>query len=329
MTPAAPRATTPAIWAALVTVYLVWGSTYLAIRVVVESGIPPIFGMGVRFLLAAVILLGYLAIKDGVRSLRVTRRELRGATVMGIMLLVGGNGVVAIAEQTVPSGLTALIIGAVPLWFVLLRVTGGERPRGMTWLGVLVGFGGIAAISLPRGGIEGVEAWGVLLLLLATLSWATGSYLSPRLSLPKPTKIAVAYEMLAAGLIMTTGSVVAGDGRRFDVAAVSTDGWVALAYLIVFGSLLAYTAYSYALANAPLSLVGTYAYVNPVVAVILGWAILAEPITAVVVGGGALVVVGVALVVTAERTPRPPAPPRSRHTHSPAMRVPTPGTRQQ
>lgn len=295
------RASTAAVWAALVTVYVVWGSTYLAIRVVVESGIPPIFGMGLRFLAAAAILMAILAARDGWRSLRVTRTELRGAVIMGVLLLVGGNGVVAIAEQTVPSGLTALIIGAVPLWFVLLRFAGGDRPRGLTWLGVLVGFGGIAAISLPRGGIDGVEAWGVVLLLFATVSWATGSYLSPRLNLPRRTTVAVSYEMLAAGVIMTGGSVLFGDGRTFAVTEVTTDGWLALGYLVVFGSLLGFTAYGFALANARLSLVGTYAYVNPVVAVFLGWAILAEPITAIVAGGGALVVLGVALVVSAER----------------------------
>jgi drug/metabolite transporter (DMT)-like permease len=295
------RASTAAVWAALVTVYVVWGSTYLGIRVVVESGIPPILGMGLRFLTAAAIMIAILALRDGWGSLRITWIELRGAIVMGMLLLVGGNGVVAIAEQTVPSGLTALIIGAVPLWFVLLRFGGGDRPRGLTWFGVLVGFAGIAVISLPRGGIDGVEAWGVVLLLLATVSWATGSYLSPRLHLPKRTTVAVSYEMLAAGVIMTCGSMIFGDGRAFSPAEVSTDGWIALAYLVVFGSLLGFTAYGFALANAPLSLVGTYAYVNPVVAVFLGWIILAEPITTIVVGGGALVVIGVALVVSAER----------------------------
>jgi drug/metabolite transporter (DMT)-like permease len=290
-----------AVWAALITVYVVWGSTYLAIRVVVEAGIPPILGMGMRFLAAAVIFMAILAVRDGWSSLRVSARELRGAAIMGILLLIGGNGLVAISEQTVPSGLTALIIGAVPLWFVLLRFSGGDRPRRLTWLGVLVGFTGIATISLPRGGIEGVEAWGVLLLLAATISWATGSYLSPRLGLPKRTAVAVSYEMLVAGLLMTIGASVFGDLSRLREATISTDGWLALGYLIVFGSILAFTAYGYALANAPLSLVGTYAYVNPVVAVFLGWLILSESITTVVVAGGALVVVGVALVVSAER----------------------------
>jgi drug/metabolite transporter (DMT)-like permease len=289
------------VWIALVTVYIIWGSTYLAIRVVVQAGIPPLLGMGVRFLVAAGIMIAILAARDGVSSLKISWRELRGAAVMGLLLLAGGNGLVAIAEQTVPSGLAALIVGAVPLWFVVLRFSGGDRPLALTWLGVLVGFGGIAAISLPKGGIDGVEAWGVAVILLATVSWAIGSYLSPRLNLPNRTMVAVSYEMLAGGVIMTVASVAFSSTRTFNPVDVSADGWIALAYLVVFGSLLGFTAYAYALANAPLSLVGTYAYVNPVVAVILGWAILAEPITAVVVGGGTLVVIGVALVVSAER----------------------------
>src|ERR671913_553468 len=167
MTPADGRASAAAVWTALVTVYVVWGSTYLAIRVVVEADIPPLLGMGVRFLAAAALLIGFLALRRGAGSLRVTWRELRAAAIMGTLLLLMGNGFVAIAEQTVPSGLAALMVG-------------GERPRVVTWLGVLVGFGGIAAISLPRGGIDDVEPWGVLVILLATLSWALGSFLSPR-----------------------------------------------------------------------------------------------------------------------------------------------------
>jgi drug/metabolite transporter (DMT)-like permease len=310
------------VWAALVTVYIVWGSTYLAIRVVVESDIPPLLGMGARFLTAAVLLLGFLALRRGWRSLRVTWRELRAAAIVGTLLLLLGNGLVAVAEQTVPSGLAALIVGAVPLWFVLLRVARGDRPRPLTWLGVMVGFGGIAAISLPRGGIDGVELWGVLVILVATVCWAFGSYLSPRLGLPKGALLATGYEMLAGGAIMTGVGLVVGEGADLRLAAVPAEGWVALAYLVVMGSLLGYTAYGFALANAPLSLVGTYAYVNPAVAVFLGWLILSEPITAVVLGGGLLVVVGVALVVGGERPPRP------RRVAEPDRRVPEPvGTR--
>jgi len=305
MSPTNTRASAAAVWTALATVYVVWGSTYLGIRVVVEADIPPLLGMGVRFLVAALLLMGFLTLRGGPRSLRVTGRELRAAAIMGTLLLLMGNGFVAVAEQTVPSGLAALIVGAVPLWFVLLRVSGGERPRTMTWLGVLVGFGGIAAVSLPRGGIDGVEPWGVMVILVATLSWALGSYFSPRLGLPRGALVATAYEMLAGGVIMTIVSLLVGELNGFAPAEVPARGWLALAYLVVIGSLLGYTAYGFALANAPLSLVGTYAYVNPVVAVFLGWLILAEPVTAVVLGGGLLVVLGVALVVSGERPRRP------------------------
>lgn len=310
MTDTVARASTPTVWGALVAVYIVWGSTYLAIRVLVEAGIPPILGMGIRFLTAALIFMTFLGLRDGWATLRVTAGELRGTATMGILLL-GANGVVAVAEQTVPSGLTALIIGAVPLWFVVLRRTGGDRPRTMTWFGVAVGFAGIAAISLPRGGMNDVEAWGVVLLIVATMSWAVGSYISPRLNLPSRTRVTATYEMGVAGLLMTIGSLIFGDGGALAEASVSVDGWIALGYLVLFGSLLGFTAYGYALAHARLSLVGTYAYVNPVVAVFLGWAILDESVTSIVLGGGALVVIGVALVVSAER-PRPSsAPPES------------------
>jgi drug/metabolite transporter (DMT)-like permease len=296
---------TAAVWAALVTVYVVWGSTYLAIRVVVEAGIPPLLGMGTRFLAAAAILMGFLAGQRGIRSLQVSWRELGAAAIVGSLLLLGGNGLVAVAEKTVPSGLAALIVGAVPLWFVLLRVSGGERPRALTWLGVLVGFAGIAVISLPRGGIDGVQAWGVLVILAATLFWAFGSYLSPRVGLPAGAMVATAYEMLAGGAIMTAVGLAVGEPSGFYAADVPAEGWVAMAYLVVVGSILGYTAYIFALGNAPLSVVGTYAYVNPVVAVILGALILDEPVTAVVLGGGLLVVVGVALVLGGERPARP------------------------
>ena len=303
MTHDGTKASGAALWAALVTVYVVWGSTYLAIRVVVQAGIPPLLGMGTRFLAAAVILLGFLAGRGGFRSLAVTRRELAAAAVVGTLLLLGGNGLVAVAEKTVPSGLAALIVGAVPLWFVLLRVAGGERPRRLTWLGVLVGFAGVAAISLPRGGIDGVQAWGILVVLAATVCWAFGSYLSPRLRLPRGAMLATAYEMLAGGAIMTAVALAVGEPPDLNAATVPAEGWVALAYLVLIGSILGYTAYIFALGNAPLSVVGTYAYVNPVVAVVLGALILDEPVTSVVLGGGLLVVGGVALVLRGERTP--------------------------
>ncbi len=304
MTPAGMRASTTAVWTALGLVYVVWGSTYLAIRVVVEADIPPLLGMGLRFLTAGALLAGYLAATRGLSGLRVSRRSLIGTGVMGVLLLLGGNGMVAVGEQTVPSGLAALIVGAVPLWFALLRVSGGDRPTLRSWLGVLIGFAGIAAISLPRGGIDDVEAWGIVVIVIATISWALGSYFSPRLGLPGDSLVATAYEMLLGGGVMFLVGLLAGEARGFDASEVDSEGWLALAYLVVVGSIIGYTAYTFLLAHAPISLVGTYAYVNPVVAVFLGWLILDEPVTAVIAFGGLLVVMGVALVVRAERRGR-------------------------
>ncbi len=298
--PEVRTATTATIWVALVVVYIVWGSTYLGIRVVVDAGIPPMLGMAARFLVAAALLAGALALRSGVGRLRVSRSELRGAGVVGLLLLAGGNGCVAIAEQTVPSGLAALLVAAVPLWLILLRVFGGERPRLMTWVGVLGGFSGVALLALS-GGNTSAKPLSVAVLVFGTLCWATGSRYSPRLGLPRDPLVATVYEMLIGATAMVLIGLLRGESAEVHLGAVDTRGWVALAYLVSFGSLLGYTAYAYLLANAPISLVGTYAYVNPVVAVFLGWLILSEPVTASIVLGGAIVVLGVGLVVTAER----------------------------
>ncbi|WP_433012216.1 EamA family transporter [Kribbella sp. CA-294648] len=295
-----PAASSAMIWSALAVVYLVWGSTYLFIRIVIEAKIPPMLGMAARFLLAATLLAAFLALRSGVSRLRVTTRELLGAGVVGLLLLAFGNGAVAVAEKTVPSGLAALLIAAVPLWLMLLRVGGGERPRPLTWLGVLIGFGGAALLALS-GGDTSAKPISVVILILGTISWAAGSRFSPRLGLPKDPLVATVYEMAIGGSAMVLIGVLAGEPAQLHLGEVEPKGWIALAYLVVFGSLLAYSAYSYLLANAPISLIGTYAYVNPVVAVFLGWLILSEPITGKILIGGAVVVLGVALVVSAER----------------------------
>ncbi|HEY0475175.1 MAG TPA: EamA family transporter [Kribbella sp.] len=296
----ARHASTAMIWSALVVVYLVWGSTYLGIRVVVQAHIPPMLGMSARFLVAAVLLAVFLALRSGPARLRISGRELLGSAVVGLLLLAFGNGAVAIAEQTVPSGLAALLVAAVPLWLMLLRVGGGERPRPLTWLGVLIGFGGAALLSLS-GGDTSAKPLSVAILVFGTISWAVGSRFSPRLGLPKDPLVATVYEMAIGGTAMVLIGVLRGEPGRLHLGAVDTKGWIALAYLVAFGSLLAYSAYTYLLANAPISLIGTYAYVNPVVAVFLGWLILSEPVTVKIVLGGVVVVLGVALVVTAER----------------------------
>ncbi|MFF0265813.1 EamA family transporter [Kribbella sp. NPDC004536] len=291
------------IWTALAVVYVVWGSTYLAIRVVVEAEIPPMLGMASRFLTAAVLMAAGLALKSGWRRLRITRREAVGAAAVGIMLLAFGNGAVAVAEQTVPSGLAALLVAAVPLWLMLLRVGGGERPRALTWAGVLIGFGGAALLSLS-GGNTSAKPLSVAILVVGTICWATGSRYAPRLGLPRDPLVTALYEMVFGGTAMVLLGVLRGEPGRLHLDRIHGSGWIGLAYLVVFGSLLAYTAYSYLLANAPISLVGTYAYVNPAVAVFLGWLILNESLTWQILLGGAVIIVGVALVVSSERRRR-------------------------
>jgi len=288
------------IWTALGVVYVVWGSTYLAIRVVVEAEIPPMLGMATRFLTAAVLLAAVLSLKSGWRRLRITRREAVGAATVGLLLLAFGNGAVSIAEQTVPSGLAALLVAAVPLWLMLLRVGGGERPRALTWVGVLIGFTGAALLSLS-GGNTSAKPLSVAILILGTISWAVGSRFAPRLGLPRDPLVTALYEMVFGGTAMLVIGVLRGEPGRLHLDQIDGSGWIALGYLVVFGSLLAYSAYSYLLANAPISLIGTYAYVNPAVAVLLGWLILNEHITWQILLGGGVIIVGVALVVTAER----------------------------
>ena len=303
MTPASHglRAPLPQVVAGLATVYVVWGSTYLGIRILVEE-VPPLLGMGLRFLLSGSLLALVIAARRGVGALRVTRRQLRSLALLGLLFIVAGNGGVAVAEQTVTSGLAALLVAAMPLWVVLMRrFLGHEQPRALTWFGVLVGLSGIAVLARP-GTVEGVEAWGVLVILGGTVCWATGTFLSAgRLELAGDPFVSTVYEMLTGGLVMTVVGTLIGDWGRFSVGDLSADTWWAFGYLVTVGSIAGYGAFVWLLAHAPVSLVTTYAYVNPVVAVALGWLILSEPVTSAIVAGGVLAVVGVAMVVQGER----------------------------
>ncbi|WP_354643115.1 EamA family transporter [Kitasatospora camelliae] len=297
--PEGPQRLSGAVWAALGIVYVVWGSTYLAIRVVVET-IPPFLSASARFAAAGVLLAALLAWRQGPKALRVTRQQLGSAALVGVLLLVGGNGLVVLAERTVPSGLTALLVASVPLWVVLLRRLTGQHTSGWTIGGVLVGLVGLAVLTSP--GLSGdVHLAGLLMVILAALIWAVGSFLAGRLPMPPNAITASVYEMLAAAVGALLLAVVRREPQGFDPAAVSTASWVALVYLFTFGSLVAFTAYAWLLQRAPLPLVATYAYVNPVVAVLLGWLVLSEPLTWPIALGGGIVVAGVFLVVRTER----------------------------
>ena len=290
------------LWPALAIVYVVWGSTYLGIRIVVEeAGQPPLFPTGVRFLIAGSILALILFVREGRYSLRVPLKQAASSVLLGFLFLCCGVGVVSVAEQTVPSGLAALLVAAMPLWVVLLRTgVGRERPQPTTWVGTCVGFVGIGVLARP-GSQGDVELWGVLLILLATICWGFGAFLSPRLTLPTNSFVTAVYEMLGGGVILLLAGTVAGEFAGFSFSEVPAKGWWAFGYLTLIGSVVAYSAFVWLLGHAPVSLTTTYAYVNPVVAVFLGWLILSEPITASVVIGGSLAVLGVALVVRGER----------------------------
>ena len=293
------------VWIALPIVYVVWGSTYLGIHFLVQT-MPPLIGAGMRFLAAAVVLGAALVIRGGLGVLRVPWRRLGTAAAAGLLLLAGGNGMVGVAEQHISSGLAALLVASVPLWLVVFRWGTGDRPAVSTIAGVLVGFGGLALLTLTRGGGSG-SPLGVAIVLGASLSWAIGSFLSARLPMPDNPFTATVYEMAAGGLVLL--ALGFGRGETLDLGEVSQASWLALAYLIVFGSLVAFTSYVWLLGNAPISLVGTYAYVNPAVAVLLGVAFAGEHATWMIVLGGLIIVLGVGLVVSTERRVRTaPAP---------------------
>jgi drug/metabolite transporter (DMT)-like permease len=299
-----------AIWSALGSVYVIWGSTYLAIAIAVQT-LPPLFSAGLRFCVAGVILLGVIAVR---RGLRVGREQLLGAAIVGLLLLVGGNGFVVLAERTVPSGLTALIIASVPLWIVVFRRIAGDRIHVSTFVGVAVGFAGVAFLVVPQGASGAADAGGLLLLLVASVSWALGTFLAPRLRMPQDALLSTGIQQLAGGVVLVVLGAAMGELGRIEPSTWSANSLLALGYLIVFGSLVAFTAYSWLLQQAPVSLVSTYAYVNPVVAVFLGALILAEPVTPSIVIGAAIIVAAVAFIVTREgarqRAARADAAPR-------------------
>lgn len=288
-----------AVWTALGIVYLVWGSTYLAIAITVET-LPPLLSAGIRFLFAGSLIVGWLAVRGQGATLRVTRSQLGGAALVGTLLLASGNGLVVLAERTVPSGLAALVVASVPLWLQVLRRITGERIPGATVLGVAVGFGGVLFLVVPRGLSGQTDPIGLLTLVGATISWAIGTFLSQRITMPRDPLASTGLQMLAGGVALTVVALITGEAGRLEPASYSGRSIAALIYLVVFGSLVAFTAYTWLLQHAPVSQVATYAYVNPVVAVVLGALVLAEPITPSVIIGAAVIIAAVAFIVNRE-----------------------------
>jgi len=295
---ARPQAGEWQIWTGLWIVYLVWGSTYLAIRVVVET-VPPFLSAGGRFVLAGAAMLAFLAWRRGPSVLRPSRRQLLSCLAVGV-LLMGANAVVSVAEVDVPSSMAALLIASVPLWVILYRRALGDRVAAISVLAVLIGFAGVAILLLPGKQTGGAPLLALLTCVAAAAMWAGGSVASTRLALPGDPFVSGGWQMLlGGGVCLLTGALV-GELGDFQPAEFSSRSLVAFAYLVVFGSWLAFTAYAWLLQNAPVSRVATYAYVNPVVAIALGWAILDEAVTTTTFVGAAVIVASVAAVVRTE-----------------------------
>lgn len=287
------------VWAALWTVYIVWGSTYLAIRITVET-LPPLVTGGVRFVLAGLIMAVFLRMKRGSGGFSFNKTELGAAAFVGTALIVGGNGLVMVAEQYVPSGVASLLIATVPLWVILFRTLVGDRVPAGTLGGVVLGFAGVALLVLPGDRPESAPIGGMFLLILAAFFWATGTFWSRRVSLPSDPFTSTSLQMITGGVVSLVAGTVRGELGGIDPSTFSTRSLLAVVYLVVVGSLFAFTAYVWLLQHAPVSKVATYAYVNPVIAVFLGWLVLAEELTAFVIAGAAVIVSSVAFIVRKE-----------------------------
>jgi drug/metabolite transporter (DMT)-like permease len=298
--PTRARPSSAALWAAMLTIYVLWGSTYLGIAIVIES-IPPFLMAAIRFAVAGVLLLAWEVLRNGRSLQRPTLRELRDSLIVGTLLLGVGNAFVGLGETVVPSGIAAVFIALIPMWFAVLGwLYFKERIPKLAVLGIGVGIVGVALLAWPFGSEGNLDPRGVAILILAPIGWSHGSlFAAHRAVLPSRPLFASGLQMFLASFVLLGEAVVMGEFAEFKPAEVTDRSLIALAYLIVFGSLVAYNAYTWLLRNAPLSLVSTYAYVNPVVAIALGSIFLAEPIAPRTLIASAVIVAAVAMIVTA------------------------------
>jgi drug/metabolite transporter (DMT)-like permease len=292
--------TGPRLWLALLTIYIVWGSTYFGIAVAIET-MPPFLMLAIRFVIAGGLLFGFELLRHG-RAALPTRREVRDSAIVGALLLGIGNGFVAFGEQTVASGIAAILVAMMPLWLAVFGwLYFRDRLPLLAVLGVGMGLVGVALLVWPTGsGANAFDLLGIAILLVAPVGWAHGSLFSAhRARLPHRPLVASGLQMLFGAAVLALEGVLTGELGRFHPDAISLRSLVALVYLISIGSMLGYNAYAWLLRHAPLSLIGTYAYVNPVVAVGLGTIFLAEPISARTLIAAAVILAAVAMIVTA------------------------------
>src|SRR4051812_39848345 len=262
--------------------------------------LPRLVGSGARFLVAGLVFAAVLLVRDGRAGLRLSHQEWVGSAVVGVALLFGGNGLVTVAENMgLASGIAALVIASVPLWVVVFRRAAGEVIGAVTAGSVALGFLGVAILLLP-GRPSGVPVAGLFVAMAAAFCWAAGSFVSGRLPVPRDPVRAASSEMLCGGAAMLVAGLLAGEGGQVHAGSISLESALAIAYLVVFGSLLAFTAYAWLLANASISQVATYAYVNPVVAIALGALVAGEDITPAAAAGAAVILSSVAVTVRQE-----------------------------
>lgn len=285
------------IWLALVALYIVWGSTYLAIHFVVET-IPPFLSAGMRFLVSGVILVIW---RRAAGDNWPTRRQWRSAAIIGILLLLGGNGFLSVAEQRIPSGIAALLIAVTPLWLVMLEAMrpNGVKPSLLAILGLAIGFGGIFILIGPSelfATTHNFDMIGIATVILASFLWALGSIYSKSADLPASSLMSTGAEMLTGSLAIFIVSIFTGEWSGFHFANIAPHSWMGLAYLITLGSLVGFVSYGWLLQNAPVSLVATYAYINPLVAVFLGAWLADEVINARIIIAGLIIITSVVLI---------------------------------
>jgi len=307
------------VWAAILILYVVWGSTYLGIRVAVET-IPPFVLAASRFAIAGLVMLAAVAILRRGAVEMPTRREWRDSFIIGTLLMGGGMGLVAWGEQTVPSGITGVLIAMMPVWVAVLgRIFFGERLPAVAVVGIATGVLGVVLLVGQGIAVDGtLHPAGVAALILSPIAWAIGSLFSAhRARLPRDPFLTTGMQMLCGSVVLWMVSIVTGELRTFDPAAVSAESLVAFVYLFAVGSLVAFTAYAWVLRKAPLPLVATYAFVNPVIAVILGSLILGESVSPTQLLAGGIIVAGVALIILG----------RSRMTTTAGRRSPAPASR--
>ncbi|MBM4153374.1 MAG: EamA family transporter [Kiritimatiellaceae bacterium] len=292
------------LWSALIALYVIWGSTYLAIRFCVET-LPPFLHAAIRFLISGALIYGW---RRAAGDAKPTAAHWKSAAIVGTILLVGGNGLVAMAEKQIESGIAALIVSTSPFWFVLFESlrAGGTKPNWQSILGLIIGFGGVSLLLGPQhsgGASHPFHLPSVLLLMIAPMLWAAGSIYAKGASLPKSTILSTAMQMLTGGLSLLVVSLVLGEFSGFQVSEVSARSWGGLLYLITFGSLIGFVSYGWLLHNAPISLVSTYAYVNPVIAVFLGWMLAEEKLNARIAFASCIIVGSVILINYARQIP--------------------------